>query len=147
MVMGMTGKNAKVAELVRQFEGQNYNAHYLGFFECFNRQLFFEAHEVLEVLWLKKRSDPQELFYKGLIQLAGAFVHVQKGRRGPAIALLKLAQANLSRYPGTHEGLKVSGAMRLIEDWLVDLSKSGEPVAGLTRHLAPHLPPPQPPIS
>ncbi len=97
---------------------QNYDPHYLSYFECFNEQRFFEAHEVLEALWLPQRQGPNGSFYKGLIQLAGAFVHLQKNRLGPAVALFKLAQGNLRQYPATHEGLAVNDVLNLIEDWL-----------------------------
>jgi predicted metal-dependent hydrolase len=104
----------------------------LEFFECFNRQLFFEAHEVLEKLWLRERGGANDLFYKGLIQLAGAFVHVQKQRSGPAAALFKLAQANLSNYPSFYRGLALPDVLRLIEEWRArlesdDLSRSLQP--------------------
>jgi predicted metal-dependent hydrolase len=95
--------------------------HYVGFFECFNRQLFFEAHEVLEELWLTERGQPKDLFYKGLIQLAGAFVHVQKARRGPAVALLNLAKGNLEKFPGVYEQLSVSEVLELICSWTLRL--------------------------
>jgi len=106
----------------------DYDPHYLGFFECFNRQRFFEAHEVLEALWLPQRQGPNGAFYKGLIQLAGAFVHLQKNRPGPAAALFKLAQTNLQKYPATHEGLAVGAVLVVIEEWLRRL-KSAEPTA------------------
>ena len=95
--------------------------NYLGFFECFNSQKFFEAHEVLEKLWLPNRQESDGRFYKGLIQLAGAFVHVQKGRTGPATSLLKLARANLEGYPHTHQGLDLAAVRELIEVWLIRL--------------------------
>lgn len=91
---------------------------YRGYFECFNRQLFYEAHDVLEDLWLKEgRSGANYAFYKGLIQLAGAFVHLQKGRLRPAIALFNLAEANLIKYPDLHDGLDLGMVLKLIEDW------------------------------
>ena len=85
----MSTKSAKVAALVAQFRGRDLDPHYLGYFECFNRRLFYEAHEVLEELWLGQRQGPNALFYKGLIQLAGAFVHLQKSRPQPAAALFR----------------------------------------------------------
>jgi predicted metal-dependent hydrolase len=97
---------------------QDYDSHYLGYFECFNRQRFFEAHEVLETLWLPQRDGPNGPFYKGLIQLAGAFVHWQKNRLGPAAALFKLAQTYLRKYPATHEGLGVSNLLTMTDEWL-----------------------------
>jgi hypothetical protein len=76
-------KSACIAARIESFCGQELDAHYLGYFDCFNRQLFYEAHEVLEDLWLKDKYGPNGAFYKGLIQLAGAFVHLQKIVRRP----------------------------------------------------------------
>ena len=71
--------------------------NYVGFFACFNQQRFFEAHEVLEKLWLAQRGRPDADFFKALIQLAGAFVHLQRNRMRPAGTLLKLARGNLEK--------------------------------------------------
>jgi len=98
---------------------------YTGYFGCFNRGLFFEAHAVLEPLWLAQRGGPNGLFYKGLIQLAGAFVHLRKDRTGPAAALFKLARTNLRRYPAAHERLDVGEVLVLIDWWLEKLEKGG----------------------
>jgi len=110
-------KRERIAGVIKDLEDQDLDPHYLGFFECFNKQLFYEAHEVLEALWLPQRRGPDGAFYKGLIQLAGAFVHVQKGRANPALALLKLAKANLQSYPGLHHQLDITAALALIENW------------------------------
>lgn len=121
MTIHMGKKNEKIAGIIESLRGREFDAHYLGFFECFNRQLFFEAHEVLEELWLTERGGPRDLFYKGLIQLAGAFVHFQKNRLAPAAALLKLAQANLAKYPETYEGLDTVRVCEMIGTWLSGL--------------------------
>ena len=114
----MSHKSARIADLIESFQGREYNAHYLGYFDCFNHQLFYEAHEVLEDLWLADKTGVNGDFYKGLIQLAGAFVHLQKNRLRPAAALFKLTRANLARYPLRHEGLDLAGVSRMIENWL-----------------------------
>jgi predicted metal-dependent hydrolase len=101
---------------------QDHDPRYLNYFDCFNQQRYFEAHEVLEALWLPQRDGPNGPFYKGLIQLAGAFVHWQKNRPGPAAALFKLAQTYLRRYPATHEGLKVKSVLAMIDEWLSELT-------------------------
>lgn len=90
---------------------------YVGFFERFNQQLFYEAHEVLEPLWLAQRRETDGAFYKGLIQLAGAFVHLQKGRLQPATALLRLSHANLQLYPAVHQQLDLTAVLALIRAW------------------------------
>jgi hypothetical protein len=113
----VSSKSPRIAALIQRFAGQSLDPHYLGFFACFNQGAYFEAHEVLEDLWLADRHGPNGAFYKGLIQLAGAFVHVQKGRPGPARALLCLAKGNLGQYPAVHEQLDVGLVIGLIEDW------------------------------
>ena len=115
------------------------DAHYLGYFECFNRQLFFEAHDVLEELWLKQRRQPNDAFFKGLIQLAGAFVHLQKNRLRPAAALFRLAEANLKLYPANHENLALDGVLRMIETWKTLLEGGRYEVNPLDSENAPEL--------
>ena len=98
-------------------ERKDHDPRYLGYFDCFNQQRFFEAHEVLEGLWLPQRQGANGCFYKGLIQIAGAFVHWQKKRPGPARALFALARINLQPYAASHEGLNVAGVLALIGTW------------------------------
>jgi predicted metal-dependent hydrolase len=118
---GMSHKSARIAAMIESFRGQDLDARYLGYFDCFNRQLFYEAHDVLEDLWLKDKHGSNGAFYKGLIQLAGAFVHLQKDRLRPAAALFKLALANLEKYPDKHERLNAAAVCGLIRNWLGSL--------------------------
>jgi GNAT superfamily N-acetyltransferase/predicted metal-dependent hydrolase len=113
----MSKKSAKIAAMIESFHGQSRDAHYLGYFACFNEGLYYEAHDVLEEMWLPNRGKPADHFYKGLIQLAGAFVHLQKNRLGPADALFNLARANLEKFPAYHEGLNVWHVLNLIANW------------------------------
>jgi predicted metal-dependent hydrolase len=110
-------KSAKIALLIEACQGKALPAHYLGYFECFNRQLFYEAHDVLEELWLPVRHSDDGKFYQGLIQLAGAFVHLQKERLRPAAALFEKARANLAKYPALHHSLDVQKTLELINLW------------------------------
>jgi predicted metal-dependent hydrolase len=115
-------KSPRIAQLIASCQGQALDAHYLGYFECFNQGLFYEAHDVLEELWLGCRGGPKDAFYKGLIQLAGAFVHLQKHtvarpRLRPSAALFQLARANLTPYAPRHEHLDIARVLGLIEHW------------------------------
>src|SRR5476651_1404317 len=107
--------------MIESFQGRELDAHYLGYFDCFNRQLFYEAHDVLEDLWLPDRHGANGDFYKGLIQLAGAFVHLQKNRLRPSAALFKLARTNFEKYPASHEHLNLQNVLGMIADWLRQL--------------------------
>ncbi len=116
---------------------QALDPRYLAFFDRFNLQRFYEAHEVLEELWLEQRRDSDGDFYKGLIQIAGAFVHVQKHRPQPAAALLRLACTYLRRYPDIHLALDVAKLVERAEDWYRDVDGG---TATATRPLAKHFP-------
>jgi predicted metal-dependent hydrolase len=135
----VTEKSGRIATIVEAFRGQELDARYLGYFDCFNRQLYYEAHEVLEDLWLADRTGPNGNFYKALIQFAGAFVHLQKNRLRPSAALLKLAQANLEQYPDRHEQLNLAAVQLLIWGWLVQLERGGFCVNPLTDLNRPQL--------
>ncbi len=106
-------------------EGQGLDSRYLGFFKCFNLGLYFEAHEVLEDLWLEDRLGRDGSFYKGLIQLAAAFVHLERNRPGPAAALFDRARTHLGKYASPHEHLDVSAVRALMADWRNRLAQSG----------------------
>jgi len=97
---------------------------YLAFFKCWNEQRYYEAHDVLEQLWLNTDSRDAD-FFKGLIQAAGAFVHLQKRfeypshakhskRLPPAVRLFRLAEKNLSRFMPRHHGLDVAALRQLL---------------------------------
>jgi predicted metal-dependent hydrolase len=132
-------KSARIAAMIESFQGKELDAHYLGYFDCFNRQLFYEAHDVLEDLWLKDRHGADGNFYKGLIQLAGAFVHLQKDRLRPAAALFKLALANLEQYPGEHKQLNLKLVQALAQNWLSELDQGGFSRNPLTAGNVPKL--------
>lgn len=125
--------------MTARHHGQKLDPHYLGYFHCFNHQLFYEAHEVLEHLWLGDRRGPNGDFFKGLIQLAGAFVHLQRNHPQPAAALFKLALANLDKYPPLHEHLSVEATCQLARKWLEELERTRFGVNPLTSQTAPEL--------
>jgi hypothetical protein len=114
-------KADKIEEMVRGLAGGHESTgldpHYEGYFTCFNTQRYYEAHDVLEHLWLQTKGA-DHAFYKGLIQLAGAFVHLQKQfqrpahpkdgpRARPAVRLFRLAAHNLAPYRPHHLRLDV----------------------------------------
>jgi predicted metal-dependent hydrolase len=119
-----THKSPKIAKLIAHLRHDRYDARYLGYFECFNAQLYYEAHDVLEDLWLEKRNTDMDHFYKGLIQLAGAFVHLKKNRLDPGARLFRLCRRHLAPYATHTEGLDVDEVLRRINGWLQLLESS-----------------------
>lgn len=118
---------------------EGLDPHYAGWFACFNRGQYYEAHDVLEALWLRERGRPNDRFYKGLIQLAGAFVHLQKGRLKPSDALFRLAEANLREYGACHERLDLGRVLGLIADWRSALEAGAFQINPLGQREAPRV--------
>jgi predicted metal-dependent hydrolase len=126
-------KGERISQLVAELAGDEVNpdrtdvvkhAFYRAFFHCWNEQRYYEAHDVLEQLWLKTKSGDAD-YFKGLIQAAGAFVHLQKRfehpshakhsrRLPPAVRLFRLAERNLSRFAPRHHGLNVTAFCELL---------------------------------
>jgi uncharacterized protein len=97
---------------------------YVGFFRCWNERRYYEAHDVLEHLWLRTKSEDAN-YFKGLIQAAGGFVHLQKqharpthpkdGRRMyPAVRLFRLAEKNLGPFAPLRHRFDVEDFLRLL---------------------------------
>ncbi|MGC1480412.1 MAG: DUF309 domain-containing protein [Chthoniobacterales bacterium] len=116
---------AFMAALDSDSNGDRHPA-YGGYFTCFNQGDYYEAHDVLEQLWLET-TGPDWTYYKGLIQLAGAFVHLRHqyrhpahrihGRRlPPAARLFDLATKNLTPFAPRHLGFDVNSALWLSHD-------------------------------
>src|ERR1700761_6440489 len=135
-----THKSPKIDALLSRFpELPDFNRHYVGYFRCFNEQLYYEAHDVLEEVWLPIRGQAQAKFYQGLIQLAGGFVHLQKNRLGPAARLFALALANFEGYPEHHAGIDLDVIRKLCRDTRKAILDSGEAVNPWSTEKAPLL--------
>jgi predicted metal-dependent hydrolase len=130
-------KNERIAAFVERLgaaDGLTLDPRYQGWFTCFNTHQYYEAHDVLENLWLQT-TGRDYLFFKGLIQLAGAFVHLQKhflhpdhhkhGRRlRPAMRLFLLALNNLEPYGPFHHHLDVAEICQLCRRMVGELEAS-----------------------
>jgi uncharacterized protein len=68
--------------------------------EEFNSGKYYECHETLEEIWQEEQGEVRDL-YKGLIQVAAAFVHISRGGFKGANRLLSTAVGYLAPYRGT----------------------------------------------
>ena len=135
-----THKSPKIDALLSRFPDlPGFNRHYVGYFRCFNEQLYYEAHDVLEEVWLPIRGQAQAKFYQGLIQLAGGFVHLQKNRLGPAARLFALALANFKDYSTRHAGIDLEVIRKLCHDTRKAILDSGEAVNPWSAEKPPQL--------
>jgi len=81
--------------------------------ELFNDRKFWHAHEAWEEIWLGESGDEKQ-FLQGLIQLAAAYHHVQRGTspRG-AVRLFDAALRRLATFPPLHDGVDREEAIAL----------------------------------
>jgi predicted metal-dependent hydrolase len=126
-------KGERISQFVAELVGDDVDVasgdvarhpFYRAYFACWNAQRYYEAHDVLEQLWLNTDSTDDN-FFKGLIQAAGAFVHLQKNfeqpthakhsrRLRPAVRLFALAENNLTPYAPKHHALDVASLIDLL---------------------------------
>ena len=142
-------KNARLQTWMNEWDsdpGAVLPREYRAFLFLFNGRQYYEAHDVLEALWLPCR-DENRSFYQGLIQLAGAFVHFDKHalfpehpvhmrRRAPGCRLLDLAAARLGRFGPLHMRLDLLAVLGICELWKTRAQQGGSP---LQMHAPPKL--------
>jgi uncharacterized protein len=75
-----------------------------------NEQRFFESHECLEVVWKAAEPDDADL-WQGVIQIAVAAVHLQRGNPSGARTLLERARQRLTGHADGRLGIAVDDAL------------------------------------
>ena len=71
-----------------------------------DEERYFEAHECLEHVWHHAPPDDRS-FWKGVIQVAVACVHHQRGNARGVAATCRKALRNLDGHPSVHHGIDV----------------------------------------
>jgi predicted metal-dependent hydrolase len=126
--MPSMNKRERISDFVRGVEPASAEIppdYYAAFFRLWNEQKYYEAHDVLEQLWLVEKNAELSRFYKALIQAAGAFVHLQKNfeqpshpkhgpRLRPATRLFSLALRNLEELPDEYHALDLMQFRKLL---------------------------------
>jgi predicted metal-dependent hydrolase len=151
--MSKHGRVSAFLETLESRTATDFHPCYAGYFECFNAGDYYEAHDVLEHLWLDCR-DADRSFYQGLIQIAGAFVHLKKqharpwhptdGQRlGPAVRLFCLGERRLAEFGPRHLGLDVEGVLGLCREWRGAVEESDFRTNPWRPDTAPRLEPPR----
>lgn len=88
--------------------------------ERFNRLEFWEAHDSWEKVWLEAPVD-EARFIQGLIQIAAAYLLVQRGRPRAAVRLFEAGLAKLSEFDESFGGIDrrdVIAAAARHREWL-----------------------------
>ncbi len=80
-------------------------------------QRYFEAHECLEFVWHAAHPDDADA-WQGLIQIAVAAVHLQRGNPYGAQRLFSRAQTRLASYSNPVDGIDVAAARALCAEFI-----------------------------
>lgn len=89
---------------MRDFDAPiDYPLQYREYVRLFNARAYFEAHEVLEDLWVME-PGPLRNYYKGLIMAAVALLHWRRGNASGAWKLCRDGLLYLDAYPEFVEG-------------------------------------------
>ena len=81
---------------------------YLECIRLYNAGRHWHAHEALEDLWRATADPERRLFYQGVIQLAAAFVHAERGNMRGVQRLLAKSRAKLAAVPSPYLALDVA---------------------------------------
>lgn len=83
----------------------------------FNSGLFFECHEFLEGVW-KSTTGAGKGFYHGIVQVAAALYHFEKGNLHGAKTLLTKGLRHLEPYPAVYGGVDLEAFRSALEAWV-----------------------------
>ena len=75
---------------------------------------YWHAHEALEDLWRATQDPARRSLYQGIIQLAAAFVHLQRDNLRGGGSLLRKAAANLRRCQPSDELVRSEALLQQI---------------------------------
>lgn len=105
--------------------------------EQFNRGEFWECHESLEEIWQEEQGEVRDL-YKGLIQVAAAYVHLSRGNYRGADRLLTTGVGYLDRYRAEGAmGFDVDEICRVAERAQARLRTDGPEATAVHAELTP----------
>ena len=87
--------------------------------ELFNSERFWEFHELLEELW-SKTSGREKKLLNGLILVAAAFVHLQRGDRDSFFRVLERSLGKLGKTEENIVGIPIKDVRKNVEEILRD---------------------------
>ncbi len=74
--------------------------------KLFNAQEYFEAHEALETAWREEPGPVREL-YRGILQVAVAYLHIQRGNYIGARKMFRRCRPWLDLFPNECRGINL----------------------------------------
>ncbi|HVN56379.1 MAG TPA: DUF309 domain-containing protein [Anaerolineaceae bacterium] len=79
--------------------------------QLFNQARYFEAHEELELAWRQETGPIREL-YRGILQVAVAYLHVRNGNLVGAKKMMLRSKRWLAPFPEICQGVRIGQLRR-----------------------------------
>ncbi|HLK85808.1 MAG TPA: DUF309 domain-containing protein [Candidatus Binataceae bacterium] len=96
--------------------------------ELFNAGRFFECHEAWEDVWKKARGE-ERLFVQGMIQMAVAILHAQRGNARGARSVWNKARDKLESAPAARTALALGSLCGAVDSFIEAAERGTEPAA------------------
>ncbi len=93
--------------------------------DCFNRGEYFEAHEVIEGVWLEEFTIIRPL-YQGLIQAAVCLYHLERKNRHGAVKLYRTCREHMAPFGEVCKGIHVGKLIRDLDELFEPILKGRE---------------------
>ncbi|MGB9689059.1 DUF309 domain-containing protein [Thermogutta sp.] len=97
--------------------------------KLFNEGEFFEAHELWEEIW-RESEEPDRSFYQGLIQIAVALAHLERGNVIGFHRLIDRAEEHLAEFPPAFGGIRLAELRRQVTElaqWVAAVESNPQP--------------------
>jgi uncharacterized protein len=90
----------------------------------FNEGHYFEAHEALEEAWNAESGKVRDL-YRGILQIAVAYLHVTRGNYNGAVKVHERSQKWMQGWPEVCRGIQVGQLRREAEAVINEVKRLG----------------------
>jgi len=80
----------------------------------FNSGAYFACHETLEDIWIGEERPVRRL-YQGILQVAAALLHLERGNYRGAVTLLDRGAGNLKPFTPLCQQVDVAGLLQKVE--------------------------------
>ena len=92
--------------------------------KLFNAGEYYEAHEELETAW-REETGPIRDLYRGVLQIAVAYLHTSNGNYEGAIKLYERSQKWLRKWPARCRGIDIAGLLADAEAAIAEVKRLG----------------------
>jgi hypothetical protein len=91
----------------------------------FNKGLYFESHEALEIAWRAEEGPIRDL-YRGILQVAVGYLHITRENRTGALKMFERSKKWLSTWPDEILGIHVGQLREDMESVVAQLDSPNQ---------------------